>query len=553
MRTPSDQIDSVTPASVALQVPSDPPRTPTNGQATLPLGQPIQKPLAEPNASTTTPSPDGPAGSEGWRERFQGLLEASPSFLISSAVHMAVFLLLALWYLPEIPKLTVGLLESLPSEDVDDVSELEPLELDPTELQDLPDAVEVQPNTNVIAETVSFSAEQDVAAPPAFMELADFGADSAPASLVANIGPVGTTGTDGRGATSRTALVRRGGGNESTEIAVAMALKWLAEHQNPDGSWSLDHSGGACQGRCDHAGTLANGNKAATALALLPFLGAGQTHREGKYQKVVTRGLDALVRMGEKTKDGISWRDGGTMYSHGLAAIALCEAYGMSEDDRLYLPAQAAIAYIAFAQDPKGGGWRYAAPAVGGGDTSVVGWQIMALKSGHLAGLIVPPGTVAKASLFLDSAQRDDGARYVYVPTGNAAATNPLSAVGLLSRMYLGWKKDNPALKDGVERLAKAGPSKNNYYYNYYAAQVLFQYTGGTGSMWRTWNEALRDQLVAQQDKSGHAKGSWYVEENHNARGGRILCTSLATMTLEVYYRYMPIYQAEAVEQEFPE
>jgi hypothetical protein len=527
-----------------------------NGQATLPVAQPIQKPQVDPKASPAASSPDvppdgPPAGSSAWQDRFQGLLEASPSFLISSAVHMAVILLLALWYLPEIPKLTVGLLESLPSEEVDDVSELEPLELDPTELEDLPDAVEVQPDTNVIAETVSFSAEQDVAAPPAFMELADFGADSAPESLVANIGPVGTTGTDGRGAMSRTGLVRRGGGNESTEIAVAMALKWLAEHQNPDGSWSLDHTGGACQGRCDHAGTLANGNKAATALALLPCLGAGQTHKEGKYQKVVTRGLDALVRMGEKTKDGVSWRDGGTMYSHGLATIALCEAYGMSEDDRLYLPAQAAIAYIAYAQDPKGGGWRYNPRTPG--DTSVVGWQIMALKSGHLAGLIVPPGTVAKTTLFLDSAQRDDGARYVYVPERNAPATNPLSAVGLLSRMYLGWKKDNPALKDGVERLAKAGPSKNNYYYNYYAAQVLFQYTGGTGSMWRTWNEALRDQLVAQQEKSGHAKGSWYVEQNHNARGGRILCTSLATMTLEVYYRYMPIYQTDAVDQEFPE
>ena len=473
---------------------------------------------------------------------------------------MAALLVLALWYLPELPALTTGLLESLPSDtdQADDITELEPLELDPIKLKDLPEALQVQPDTDVVADSVNFSAAQDVAAPPTFTNLADFGLDTAPEMLTDNLGPIGTTGLTGRGQLSRTALVRRGGGNEGTEIAVAMALKWLADHQNSDGTWSLDHTGGKCQGRCEHPGTIRDGLSAGTALGLLPFLGAGQTHQEGRYQQVVERGLAALVQLGESSKNGISWRDGGTMYSHGLAAIALCEAYGMTKDERLYVPAQGALAYIVYAQDPQGGGWRYAPRQPG--DTSVVGWQIMALKSGHLAGLSVPPMTVAKASLFLDSAQTDNGARYFYGrfpgENPNSSHTTPTdtrSAVGLLSRMYMGWKKDHPALKDGIALLAKSGPSRENYYYNYYGAQVLFQHTGGVGNVWRAWNDKLRDQLVEQQDKKGHAKGSWYVEGPHNNRGGRIFTTSLATMTIEVYYRYMPIYQTEAVDDEFPE
>jgi hypothetical protein len=230
----------------------------------------------------------------------------------------------------------------------------------------------------------------------------------------------------------------------------------------------------------------------------------------------------------------------------------------MTGDDRLYLPAQGALTYIVYAQDPRGGGWRYAPREPG--DTSVVGWQIMALKSGHLARLSVPPETVVRASMFLDGAQADGGARYFYgrfpgarPDSSHTKPTDTLSAVGLLARMYMGWKKDNPALKEGVARLAESGPSRENYYYNYYGAQVLFQHTGGVGNVWKTWNDKLRDQLIEQQDKKGHAKGSWYVEGPHNDRGGRIFTTSLATMSLEVYYRYMPIYQAEAVEEEFPE
>lgn len=215
-------------------------------------------------------------------------------------------------------------------------------------------------------------------------------------------------------------------------------------------------------------------------------------------------------------------------------------------DRDLMAPAQAAINFIVYAQDPVGGGWRYSPRQPG--DTSAVGWQLMALKSGHMAYLNVPPPTIVGAVKFLDSVQADSGSKYGYTSPGAGQAT---TAIGLLSRMYLGWKKDNAALQRGVQYLAATGPSKTNMYYNYYATQVMRH---NEGDEWTKWNKEMRDWLVDTQGKNGHEKGSWFMKGgDHGAEsGGRLYCTSMATMILEVYYRHMPIYAKQASEDEFP-
>ena len=103
----------------------------------------------------------------------------------------------------------------------------------------------------------------------------------------------------------------------------------------------------------------------------------------------------------------------------------------------------------------------------------------------------------------------------------------------------------------GIGRLLEKGP---DMYYNYYATQAVFQYTGGEGSLWREWNDEMRDFLISTQAREGHEKGSWFLPgDGHNTTGGRLYVTAMATMILEVYYRHMPIYQEKAVEEEFPE
>lgn len=547
-----------------------------------PVAKAVAKPVAKPVAKATSGKSNGksspPADTtskvelpeevlEGDDKTRGGVFSNSPSWLTSLVIHMLVILGLAVWTLPDLPQITANLLLAEPSdnEDLDDLQNMPDLALEPMEMETEPVEFELQPDTEVISEEVSLSTFNDESAAPSFTDLSEFALNSASNSLLTDAVGFDGTGTTGRGKRARSSLVRKHGGSAASETAVALALDWLAEHQNPDGSWSLIHDGHRCQGRCDHAAELGadkvkayrDSRISGTGLALLPYLGAGQTHKEGKHRKVVERGLKALMQLAKEGKQGASWADSGNMYAHGIAAICLTEAYGMTEDPILRAPAQAAVDYIVYAQDPKGGGWRYRAQQRG--DTSVTGWQIMALKSAYLSELSVPTGTVTKAAAYLNRMSPDGGIRYIYALDDGAEkadlknTSTTRSAIGLLCQMYLGWKSDNPKLKEGVEMLAKKGPSENNFYYNYYGSQVLFQYTGGRGVLWRDWNKKLRDQLVLQQAKSGHAKGSWYVKGPHSERGGRLYITSLAAMNLEVYYRYMPIYGTDAVTNEFPQ
>jgi hypothetical protein len=61
----------------------------------------------------------------------------------------------------------------------------------------------------------------------------------------------------------------------------------------------------------------------------------------------------------------------------------------------------------------------------------------------------------------------------------------------------------------------------------------------------------MRDQLVNTQEKSGHAAGSWHIPEGWSQQGGRLYCTAMSTMILEVYYRYMPLYGDKSTEDDF--
>jgi hypothetical protein len=221
----------------------------------------------------------------------------------------------------------------------------------------------------------------------------------------------------------------------------------------------------------------------------------------------------------------------------------------MTHDPALRQPAQAAVNFIVEAQDPTGGGWRYLPQQAG--DTSVVGWQLMALKSAQMAYLRVPTATMRKAGYFLDHVQTDRGAVYGYQgPERGRPAT---TAIGLLSRMYLGWTHDHDGLQRGVRGLGMLGPStdssrlRNNMYYNYYATQVVHHYGGAD---WERWNEVMRDYLIQTQSTKGHETGSWFFQGNDHGTGagGRLYFTALATMTLEVYYRYMPLYRPQSTQ-----
>jgi hypothetical protein len=333
------------------------------------------------------------------------------------------------------------------------------------------------------------------------------------------------------------------GATREAERAIPLALNWLARHQMLDGRWSLD----GFRSRCKDAtctgpgvGEPSKGDMGGTAMGLLPLLAAGQTHKsKGPYQANMQKGFDFLVA---KQKADGDLRGGGTMYSHGFAALALCEAYALTQEKRLGAAAQKAIDFIQSAQHKPSGGWRYQPDTPG--DTSVFGWQLAALRSAEMAGLKVSRPCLDGARKYLKSAQAgEDGAKFSYVP--GTPSTLSMTAVGLLCSQRLGAGKDSPQITAGAKYLLEhlpdaTGVGQRNAYYWYYATQVLHN-VGGPD--WDTWHRTLRRTLINTQAKEGCAAGSWDpgqpVPEAWGVPGGRLMETSLSTLALEVYYCYL--------------
>ena len=354
-------------------------------------------------------------------------------------------------------------------------------------------------------------------------------------------GPAGGQGYAARKGDARGQAIRSRGGTAASEAAVERGLEWLALHQAVDGSWQFDLSGCRCQGACRDPGTLTS-STASTSIALLPFLGAGHTHLEGRHQETVSRALYYLLSRMNRTPRGADFCEG-TMYGHGVTTLALAEALGLTKDEMLVQPVREAVRFIETAQDLHGGGWRYLPGQAG--DTTVTAWQVAALKSAQLAGLEAPSPTMDGVRRFLDRVQSANGAAYGYRTPSAKPCT---SAIGLLCRMYTGWTTDDERLYRGVTNLAKPGPSPEAVYQNFYLSQALLQMNH---PVWPRWNAKNREQLVSRQARVAHETGSWFFADHDTAPGGRLAHTALAILTLEVYYRLLPIYQQDAVETGF--
>lgn len=300
--------------------------------------------------------------------------------------------------------------------------------------------------------------------------------------------------------------------SERELAAIDSALVWIAERQQDDGSWVFDEA------------QPQRFRDAATALAVLSLLGRGYTDRQGLYQQQLDEGL-AYLR-GRVAEDGgrdVATR--GTMYSAGLVSLALCRAYALSKHDAVAKPAQATLDFIAAAQDPAGGGWRYQPRQPG--DTSAFGWQVAALAAGAAAGLEVPMATISGATRFLDGVQGDEeGMTYGYVARGN---TPSCSAIGLVARTRTGWPTHDPRLGRGADAVAGLGPS-TNLYTEFHVSQLMHILGGPRNEAWR---KAVVPPLLDAQAQRGQDRGSWFDGFEKTAAANRFYCTMLATLILE--------------------
>lgn len=487
------------------------------------------------------------------------------SLLFSFVTHLALILVLALFLtIPTKEKPTIGLDASFISS---------PIEI-PPEPEDAPEPIKINAEAEVKDESPIESTATDLAnelvneranevdrvpSPTLATDSNPMSIDVKP-SVVGNL-PTRPTGggLQGRNANNRAALAGTRGGTKGSEAAVERGLRWIVQHQRPDGSWRLFHNVNACQGHCRNEGKIESPT-AATGLALMSLLGAGYTHEAGPYQLEVRAGLEFLIdKMRVGPRGGNLTISGGgkaNMYAQAIATIALSEAWAMTSDPALEQPVREAQKYICTSQNEFNGSWGYQAGQ--SGDLTITGWQIAALKSCKLAGIQVDPVVWDKARKFVESTSDTSGLFGYKRPVNLKVSARKrdyrvqtTTAAGTLAQMYMGAPLETASIRNGINYLAKEDFSPTDIYFNYYATQV-FRHFGGED--WKQWNAGIRKHLVDTQDQSSsHARGSWYFPDTHGKVGGRLYTTAMAVMTLEVYYRYLPLYgEASLTDEEVP-
>lgn len=351
------------------------------------------------------------------------------------------------------------------------------------------------------------------------------------------------------------------GGNLVSERAVNEGLDWLARHQAPDGSWSCECLGSGSRSQCEEAAPCTGEGDtyemAHTGLALLAFQAGGHYYfNNTPYSEVVRRGLDWMVAhqrpdgglIGSKPKGRRANYHKHYMYEHGIAAFALADAraaataLGAAENDSYRRATEKAVEFI-HANQHTDGGWRYTDDLKRPGDTSVTGWQVLALKSAQEAGIPVHDQCIRKIRKFFEYREMGENGRTGY--DDRIPQTDATTGVGMLAKQFLLGEPDAPLVSEAARYLAdlaemkwadrKATQEYADYYLWYNCTLAMFQVGG---DLWRRWNDVVRDTIVNLQRHDGCARGSWDPNTKWGRYGGRIYTTALAVLTLEVYYRY---------------
>ncbi|MBN1808432.1 MAG: terpene cyclase/mutase family protein [Planctomycetes bacterium] len=321
-------------------------------------------------------------------------------------------------------------------------------------------------------------------------------------------------------------------GGDGTKFVLDRALDWLARHQEADGRWD----GEKYEGEDSDAGI--------TGLATLAFLGTGNTETSGRYQKTVRAAVKWMIS--QQDADGCIGRKssrGGLGYHHAICGMALAQAYAMSKRPATGAASQKAVDYSANVHQVPYSGWRYNARQEP--DTSVTGWFVMQMKSAKVAGLKVPDESFQGAINFLDKVTDTDDYSGRTGYQSKAQASRTLTSVGLVSRLFMGYKPNDPILRGAAEYLAEdlphwgAANERVNFYYWYYGTLGMFQMGG---DYWKRWNSAMKTALVPTQRRGGDEDGSWDPVGHWCSRGGRVYSTAMGALCMEVYFLYLPMY-----------
>lgn len=324
------------------------------------------------------------------------------------------------------------------------------------------------------------------------------------------------------------------GGNEACEDAVLKALRWLQKNQNKNGSFGGEKPVGM------------------TGLALLAFLGHCETPLSEEFGDTVTNAMVYLVdnNIKQKGKSASDLGDKHWCYEHSIAMYALSESYTFCKQlniehvvPHLAETVEAGILWII--ENPssaKGGGWAYSYDLNAAGDSSIVAWQLQALKAASATGIRFPKmkRSIDNGLDFLELCQAENGGfgyRVNRKPVGSADGHFTLTGAGALCfQQHKGTSNSNA--RKGIKYLDgnakfKFASKDNNFYEHYYASQAMINHGGNS---WKNYNKLIRDELLKSQNKDG----SWPKSTGPGGNNDPVFSVSLATLMLEVYYRFLP-------------
>ena len=305
-------------------------------------------------------------------------------------------------------------------------------------------------------------------------------------------------------------------GNPKTEAAVKKALKYLADNQNPDGSW----------GDARYSSDVG-----IVGLCSLSFMAAGHQPDRGPYGTILRRATDYLAKHSQRTGliNNPNAMAGPPMYGHGFATLALAELYGMTRRADLRDKLESAVSLILRTQNSEGG-WRYQ-PRPADADLSVVVCQVMALRAAANAGIKVPKETTDRAVEYVKRCANNPDGGFSYMPS-NRGSNQARTGAGVLCLIVMGERSADEC-KRGLEYLLTKPPGARDghmFYAFYYCTQATYQ---AGGKYWSYWYPKVSDYLLNSQ----RPDGSWYDGP------GQAYGTAMGTLALQVPATLLPIYQ----------
>ena len=281
-----------------------------------------------------------------------------------------------------------------------------------------------------------------------------------------------------------------------------------------------------------------------TGLSCMALMAAGHFPGRAKYGENLRAGILYLVLATEKDKGFLGNESNARMYGHGICTVALCESYGMMQNEPENMEVkkgiERALKVILNAQcretnSPKFGGWRYEARP-GDADLSVTAWQVLALRSAQNCKLDVPEGSIQDSLGYLRRTFHGVQKAFAYQPGGNVSPA--MRSAGVVCMQALGANKtdaDKSMVEDSASFLFKFDPGSGShfYYQSYYAATAA-------NMMGDKHLEALlpkmENALMALQMPNGEFR-------KHTDEQGEVYSTAFAVICLCVGYQYLPIYQ----------